>query len=200
MIDGGSTMSIDDSLSQVPLGIAIAKIMDTRTRTDDAAGDLLAQLVAEAGHHVVRRERLPGELEAVVERLQNWIADLQVDCVIALGGTGLSARDVTPQAFSRVWDVEVPGFGEIFRQVSFRSVGSSALASRACAGLANGTAMFAVPSSPGAVRDAWDALIRDQIDSRHKPCNLVEHLSKLPARSSTPTYAQNEPASISPRA
>ena len=169
-------MPIDESLHFRPLRIAVLKVLDNRTRTDDAAGDLLVQRAGEAGHRIVDRTAVRSDLSALVEQLNLWIADPDVDCVIAVGGTGLSDRDVTPEAFALVWEREIPGFGELFRFLSYSSVGSSAIASRACAGLAAGTSLFALPGSPGGVRDAWDGILAGQLDSRYKPCNLVEHL------------------------
>lgn len=169
-------MPIDESREFHPLRIAVLKVMDNRTRTDDAAGDLLVASAAGAGHRVIARTAVPSTVSAIVEQLSLWITDPDIDCVIAVGGTGLSERDITPEAFALVWEREIPGFGELFRHLSFASVGSSAIQSRACAGLAGGTSLFALPGSPGGVRDAWDGILCTQLDSRHKPCNMVEHL------------------------
>lgn len=170
-------MPIDFSREFVPVRIAVLKVLDNRTRTDDAAGDLLAACIDSAGHELVARERVAADLGAVERRLRGWVDDPAVDAVIVTGGTGLSARDITPEALGLVWDREIPGFGELFRAISRESVGTSALASRACAGIAGETCLFALPGSPGGVRDAWDGILSSQLDSRHKPCNLVEFMA-----------------------
>ncbi|MFD0441156.1 molybdopterin-binding protein [Streptomyces chartreusis] len=171
-------MPIDDSPpSPLPVRIAVLKVLDNRTRTDDAAGDLLVSRIVEAGHLLAARDRVAADLPSIVDVLMAWTKDPDIDCVITVGGTGFSPRDVTPEALAQVWDREIAGFGELFRMVSYRSVGSSAIQSRACAGLAGRVCLFAVPGSPGGVRDAWDSLIGPQLDSLHKPCNLVEHLN-----------------------
>ena len=161
----------------VVVRIAVLKVLDTTSRTDDAAGDVLVGRIGAAGHVVADRARVPADVDALEVALRRLVADPSVDCVITTGGTGLSARDVAPEALARVWDREIPGFGEIFRAVSRSTVGTSALASRACAGIAGGTCLFALPGSPGGVRDAWDEILASQLDSRHKPCNLVEHMA-----------------------
>lgn len=170
-------MPLDLAKEFVPVRIALLKVLDNRTRTDDAAGDLLAACIDSAGHVLVARERVPCELAAVAARLRAWVDDPGVDCVLVTGGTGLSPRDVTPEALACVWDREIPGFGEHFRAISRETVGTSALASRACAGIAGETCLFALPGSPGGVRDAWDGILSSQLDSRHKPCNLVEFMA-----------------------
>jgi molybdenum cofactor biosynthesis protein B len=170
-------MPIDESKAFLRVRIAVLRVLDNRTRTDDAAGDLLVERIAAAGHETVARERVDCLQRAVEERLRLWVADPDVDSVIVVGGTGLSIRDVAPEALAAVWDREIPGFGELFRSISQAGVGTSAIASRACAGIAAQTCLFAVPGSPGGVRDAWDGILRHQLDSRHKPCNLVEHMA-----------------------
>jgi molybdenum cofactor biosynthesis protein B len=165
-------MPIDDDLPFTPLRIAILTV-GNRSRPDDAAGDLLASRLAAAGHQLGDRDRLAGDLDAITARLRLWIADPGTGCVIVAGGTGLTASDVTPEALARVWDREIPGFGELFRTLSFATVGTSAMQSRACAGVAAGTGLFAVPSSPGGAADAWDGILATQLDSRHRPCSVV---------------------------
>ncbi len=157
--------------------IAIIKILDNPTKTDDAAGDLLRASAAEAGHTVVTSYQLASDEDVIVEALTTWTSKPDVDCVITYGGTGFGPLDVTPEALARVWDREIVGFGEIFRAVSYGSIGSSAIQSRACAGLVGRVVVFAIPGSPGAVRDAWQSLIGPQLDASTKPCNLVEHLN-----------------------
>jgi molybdopterin adenylyltransferase len=168
---------IDFSREFLPVRIAVLKVLDNRTRTDDAAGDLLAACIDSAGHILVARERVAADLATVARRLKAFVDDPEVDAVIVTGGTGLSARDITPEALACVWDREIPGFGELFRAISRESVGTSAIASRACAGIAGETCLFALPGSPGGVRDAWDGILSSQLDSRHKPCNLVEFMA-----------------------
>lgn len=174
-------MPIDESLPLVPVRIAVVKVMDNRDTNDSSKHnegvDVLVERAQEAGHQVVSRDRVASKFDAIVERVSTWVSDPAVDCVIAIGGTGLSSRDVTHEAIAHVWEHEIPGFGELFRMISYQSVGSSAMQSRACAGLAGGVCLFAIPGSPGGVQDAWDALIGPQLDSRHRPCNLIEHLN-----------------------
>lgn len=174
-------MPIDESREFRPVQVALLKVLDNTSRTDDAAGDLLAERLLAAGHRVVARTRAAADVDAVATQLRRWIADPGIDCVISTGGTGLSRRDVAPEALALVWDKEIPGFGELFRSLSMATVGTSALASRACAGIAGDTCLLALPGSPGGVRDAWDGILASQLDSRHKPCNLVE-LMACPVR------------------
>lgn len=170
-------MSHDEPRVLRTVRVAVLKVLDNRTRTDDAGGDLLVRLLADAGHHLAARARVDSDIELIATRLREWVEDPEVDCVVAIGGTGLSPRDVTPEALASVWDREIPGFGELFRSLSRSTVGTSALASRACAGIAGNTCLFALPGSPGGVRDAWEGILSDQLDSRHRPCNLVELMS-----------------------
>ena len=170
-------MSIDETKALLRVRIAVLKVLDNRTRTDDAAGDLLVQRIDSAGHLLAARDRVNCAQGDIEDRVATLIANPEVDCVIVVGGTGLSTRDVAPEALARVWDREIPGFGEMFRAISFASVGTSAIASRACAGIAGDTCLFAIPGSPGGVRDAWDGILQSQLDSRHRPCNLVEHMA-----------------------
>jgi molybdenum cofactor biosynthesis protein B len=177
-------MPIDETKTFLRVRIAVLRVLDNRTRTDDAAGDLLVDRIRATGHELVARRQVVCDRTAVEEQLRLLIADPEVDAVIAVGGTGLSVRDVAPEALAAVWDREIPGFGELFRSISRESVGTSAIASRACAGLAGQTCLFAVPGSPGGVRDAWDGILFEQLDSRHRPCNLVE-LTNAPGRRQT---------------
>jgi molybdenum cofactor biosynthesis protein B len=170
-------VSIDKSRPFQPVRIAVLKVDDNRTRRDDAAGDLLVERIESTGHQLVDRSRVAAELGAIKHRVARWVGDPDVDCVIVVGGTGLSPRDVSPEALASLWDREIPGFGELFRSISAASVGTSAIASRACAGLVRDTCLFAIPGSPGGVRDAWDGILLAQLDSRHRPCNLVEFMN-----------------------
>jgi molybdenum cofactor biosynthesis protein B len=172
-------MSIDPTREFKAINIAVLTISGARSRAEDTSGDVLVGRIASAGHHLRDRAIVKDEVRTITTKLQQWIADPQIDCVIATGGTGLTARDVTPEAFALVWDKEIPGFGELFRQVSYQSIGTSMLQSRACAGVAGGTYLFALPGSPGAVKDGWDGILLTQLDSRHRPCNFVEVMPRL---------------------
>ena len=175
-------MPIDDSLAFQPINIAIATISDTRTAADDRSGDTLAARIEDAGHAVAARTILKDDSDAIVEQLADWIDDPDIDCVITTGGTGVTGRDVTPEAFEAVWEKEIPGFGELFRMLSYQTIGTSTVQSRACAGVARGTYLFALPGSTGAVKDGWDGILKDQLDSRHRPCNFVELMPRLQER------------------
>ena len=163
----------------LPVNIAVFTISDTRTLEDDKSGDLLVELSEIAGHKVVKREIIKDEKSAIVAQLRAAIADVEIDVVISTGGTGVTGRDVTPEAFHEVYEKEIPGFGEIFRMLSFEKIGTSTIQSRATAGVAGGTYLFALPGSPGACRDAWDDILVMQLDYRFKPCNFVELMPRL---------------------
>jgi molybdopterin adenylyltransferase len=173
---------IDDSRKFLPVRIAVLTVSDTRTLADDRSGDTLVERLTAAGHVLADRAIVRDDVEAIVERLDAWIDDPQVDCVITTGGTGVTGRDVTPEALARVWDKEIPGFGELFRWLSYQSIGTSTVQSRATAGVARGTYLFALPGSTGAVKDAWDGILATQLDSRHRPCNFVELMPRLRER------------------
>ena len=175
-------MPIDTALPFLPVRIAVLTVSDTRGLADDRSGDTLVARLTEAGHVLADRAIERDEVPSIVARLRGWIADPQVDCIISTGGTGVTGRDVTPEAFATVWEKEIPGFGELFRWLSFRTIGTSTIQSRACAGVAAGTYLFALPGSTGAVRDGWDGLLKDQLDSRHRPCNFVELMPRLRER------------------
>ncbi len=172
-------MPIDPALPFRPVRIAALTVSDTRTPADDRSGDTLVERLTAAGHMLAARAIVRDDVPALVAQLEAWIADPQVDCVISTGGTGVTGRDVTPEAFARVWDKEIPGFGELFRWLSYASIGTSTVQSRATAGVARGTYLFALPGSTGAVRDAWDGILASQLDSRHRPCNFVELMPRL---------------------
>ena len=175
-------MPIDPALPFLPVRIAVLTVSDTRGPADDRSGDTLVGRLTKAGHVLADRAIERDDADVIVGRLQCWIADPQIDCVISTGGTGVTGRDVTPEAFARVWEKEIPGFGELFRWLSFRMIGTSTIQSRACAGVARGTYLFALPGSTGAVKDGWDGILRDQLDSRHRPCNFVELMPRLTER------------------
>ena len=170
---------INESLTFVPVNIAVLTVSDTRTEANDTSGDILAQRAQDAGHNLVDRAIERDDADAIRARVQAWINNPEVDVVISTGGTGLTGRDTTPEAITPLFEKTIEGFSVIFHQVSFQSVGLSTLQSRAVAGLANNTFIFALPGSNGAVKDGWDKVISFQLDSRHKPCNLVELMPRL---------------------
>lgn len=167
------------ALDFVPLRIAVLTVSDTRTADTDRSGDTLVQRLEAAGHELVARKICPDDLEGLTEQFQQWIAAEHIEVVISTGGTGVTGRDVTPEALARVWEKEIPGFGELFRMLSYQKIGTSTIQSRACAGVANGTYLFALPGSTGAVKDAWDDILVYQLDRRHRPCNFAELLPRL---------------------
>ena len=170
---------IDESRPFIPVNIAVLTLSDTRTADDDTSGALLAERIAAAGHRVAARDIVRDDLPAIVDHLKRLIADPEIEVVISTGGTGVTGRDVTPEAFAAVWEKEIPGFGELFRMISYDKIGTSTLQSRATAGVANGTYLFALPGSNGACKDAWDGILVYQLDYRHRPCNFVELLPRL---------------------
>lgn len=172
-------MPIDETRRFVPINIAVATVSDTRTPGTDTSGDTLVARIEAAGHGVAARRIVRDEADAIEALLRGWIADPAIDAVITSGGTGVTGRDVTPEAFDRVLEKRIEGFGELFRTLSYQKIGSSTIQSRAVAGVAGGTYLFALPGSPGAVRDAWDGILLTQLDSRHRPCNLVELMPRL---------------------
>jgi molybdopterin adenylyltransferase len=169
----------DSTREFIPVRIAVMTVSDTRTRATDTSGDTLEARIKDAGHLVADRVIVPDEVAAIVAQLEKWIADPSVDAVISTGGTGLTGRDVTPEAFRRVFEKEIDGFSAVFHRISYEKVGTSTIQSRACAGVANGTYLFALPGSPGAVKDGWDSILKLQLDHRHKPCNFVEIMPRL---------------------
>ncbi|MBV9840294.1 MAG: molybdenum cofactor biosynthesis protein B [Sphingomonadaceae bacterium] len=175
-------MAIDESRAFRPVRIAVLTVSDSRNRADDRSGDTLVARLTGAGHILADRDIVRDDADAIVAKLEGWIADSRVDCVISTGGTGVTGRDVTPEAFARVWEKEIAGFGELFRWLSYRTIGTSTIQSRACAGVARGTYLFALPGSTGAVKDGWDGILKDQLDSRHTPCNFVELMPRLKER------------------
>jgi molybdenum cofactor biosynthesis protein B len=172
-------MPIDESIAFRPVRIAVMTVSDTRTAADDRSGDTLVERLTAAGHSLADRVIVADEADRIAARLEAWIADPGIDCVIATGGTGVTGRDVTPEAFARVWEKEIPGFGELFRWLSYAKIGTSTIQSRACAGVARGTYLFALPGSTGAVKDGWDGILATQLDSRWRPCNFVELMPRL---------------------
>jgi len=163
----------------VAVNVAILTVSDSRTEETDKSGAVLRQRASDAGHHVVAKVILPDDKDGLVSQLRAWIDDPEVDAIITTGGTGVTGRDVTPEAFAEVVDKEIPGFGELFRWLSYEKIGTSTIQSRATAGVARGTYLFAVPGSTGACKDAWDGILATQLDRRHRPCNLVELMPRL---------------------
>ena len=175
-------MPIDESRPFLPVRIAVLTVSDTRGPAEDASGDILVGRIEAAGHVLADRAIVRDDVDLIVPRLHGWIDDPEIDVVITTGGTGVTGRDVTPEAIARVWDKEIPGFGELFRWISFQTIGTSTVQSRATAGVARGTYIFALPGSRGAVKDGWDGILASQLDSRHRPCNFVELMPRLMER------------------
>lgn len=169
----------DDRRGFVPVRFAVLTVSDTRTAADDRSGDTLAERISGAGHILAARALVRDERAAIAARLRAWIADPEVDAVLSTGGTGLTGRDVTVEAHREVYEKEIDAFAILFALVSAARIGSSAVQSRACAGVAGGTYLFALPGSPGACRDAWDEILAPQFDYRHLPCNFVEIMPRL---------------------
>lgn len=170
---------IDETRDFIPLNIAVLTVSDTRTSGDDKSGDTLAERIAKAGHHVAARRIVPDDEPLIRAALKSWIADEAIDVVISTGGTGLTGRDVTPEAFKSVYDKEIDGFSALFHRVSYDKIGTSTIQSRATAGVAGGTFLFALPGSPGACKDGWDEILVHQLDFRYRPCNFVEIMPRL---------------------
>ncbi len=170
---------LDPKISFKPVTIALMTVSDSRTLENDKSGDILVKKIEEAGHHLAERLIMPDEPDQIAARLRIWIDDPHIDVGIATGGTGLTGRDSTPEAFQSVYEKEIPGFGEVFRMLSYAKIGASTIQSRTTAGVANRTYLFALPGSPGACRDAWEDILKWQLDSRFRPCNLVDLMPRL---------------------
>lgn len=170
---------MDETKAFVPVRIALLTVSDTRTLAEDTSGDILEERIRSAGHVLAARTLLRDDREAIEAQLRTWIADPEIDVVITSGGTGLTGRDVMPEAMRAVIDKEIEGFGELFRMLSYASIGTSTMQSRALGGVAGDTYLFALPGSNGAVKDGWDGILKWQLDIRHRPCNLVELMPRL---------------------
>jgi len=170
---------LDHNRPFLPVRIAVLTVSDTRKASNDTSGDILAARVEAAGHVLADRAIEPDDVVNIVARLSGWIADPSIDVVISTGGTGVTGRDVTPEAYDQVIEKRIEGFGELFRMLSYQKIGTSTIQSRALAGVANGTYLFALPGSGGAVKDGWDDILLWQLDSRHAPCNFVELMPRL---------------------
>lgn len=177
---------IDPSLPFMPVRIAVLTVSDTRTAADDRSGDKLAELATGAGHEIADRAIVRDAVNDIVAQLYGWVANEAIDCVISTGGTGVTGRDVTPEAIDRLCAGSggkiIPGFGELFRWLSYATIGTSTIQSRACAAVVRGTYVFALPGSTGAVVDGWKGILAAQLDSRHMPCNFVELMPRLMER------------------
>jgi molybdenum cofactor biosynthesis protein B len=161
------------------VNIAVLTVSDTRTVADDRSGDVLVERLQGAGHRLAARAIVKDEIAAIADRFRQWADDSGIEIIIATGGTGLTGRDVTPEALAQVADKDIPGFGELFRMLSYEKIKTSTIQSRASAGVVNGTYIFAVPGSPGACKDAWDLILVHQLDIRFRPCNFVELMPRL---------------------
>ena len=175
-------MPIDEGRPFLPVRVALLTVSDTRGLAEDRSGDILAERIKSAGHILAARQIERDDCSAIVARLHSWIDEPQIDCIITTGGTGVTGRDVTPEALVQVQDKEIPGFGELFRWLSYQTIGTSTIQSRATACVARGTYIFALPGSTGAVKDAWDGILSSQLDSRFRPCNFVELMPRLMER------------------
>ncbi|GJL89266.1 MAG: molybdenum cofactor biosynthesis protein B [Minwuia thermotolerans] len=175
-------MPVDTSRDFVAVNIAVMTVSDTRTLETDKSGDALVERLTAAGHVLAARKIVSDDIDRITGQLNDWIADDGIDVVISTGGTGVTGRDVTPEAFAMVWEKEIAGFGELFRQLSYEKIGTSTIQSRCTAGVAGGTYLFALPGSPGACRDGWDMILSTQLDIRFRPCNFVELLPRLTER------------------
>ncbi len=163
----------------LPVNIAVLTVSDTRTLADDRSGDTLVERLTASGHKLADRAIVKDDAAVIADQFRKWINDPAVDCIISTGGTGVTGRDVTPEALEAVAEKIIPGFGEMFRWISYQKIKSSTIQSRACAGVANGTYIFVLPGSTGACKDGWDEILVHQLDIRHKPCNFVELMPRL---------------------
>ena len=161
------------------VNIAVLTVTDTRTIKNDKSGTILVKKIKEQNHNLIDRKIVKDEKDQIKKILLEWIKKDNLDVIITTGGTGLTGRDITPEAIREIMDKEIPGFGELFRELSYKTIGTSAMQSRACAALANGKYIFALPGSSGGVTDAWEGILKYQLDINHKPCNFVELLARL---------------------
>jgi molybdopterin adenylyltransferase len=180
---------IDETRPFQPVHIAVLTVSDTRSEADDKSGRILVELIERDGHRLADRAIVKDDVAAITAKLRGWIADPKIEVVISTGGTGVTGRDVTPEAFESLFEKKIDGFGELFRMLSWQKIGTSTMQSRAVGGVAGGTYLFALPGSPGACRDGWEDILRWQLDIRFRPCNLAElmprlreHLKKGPAQ------------------
>jgi molybdenum cofactor biosynthesis protein B len=170
---------IDESVPFIPLRIAVLTVSDTRDEKDDKSGAVLASMIAEAGHQLADKDIVTDDEKKIRKKVRKWIKDPEVDVVITTGGTGFSARDVTPEAVKPLFEKEIDGFSALFHMLSYATIGTSTVQSRACGGLANETFIFCVPGSPGACKDAWNGILKYQLDNRHRPCSFIEVMPRF---------------------
>ena len=170
---------IDDSRPFIPLRIAVLTVSDTRTEKTDKSGPLLVKMIEAAGHAFAAHAVVADDDKAIRKQVKKWIKDRSVDVVITTGGTGFTGRDVTPEALRPLFDKEIEGFSTLFHMLSYQTVGTSTVQSRACGGLAKDTLIFCLPGSPGACKDAWEGILKAQLDNRHRPCSFVEIMPRL---------------------
>ena len=170
---------LDETRPFLPVNIAVITISDSRTKEDDRSGDILEKMIKEDGHKVSARSIIKDDIDAITTQLQHHITNPEIDVIITTGGTGVTGRDTTPEAFKAVMEKEIEGFGELFRWISYSKIGTSTMQSRAIGGVAKGTYLFALPGSPSACKDGWGEILRSQLDNRHRPCNLVELMPRL---------------------
>ena len=170
---------IDETRPFIPVRIAVLTVSDTRTKKTDKSGPLLISMIAAAGHKLAEHAIVEDDPKAIKKQVKRWIKDPDVDVVITTGGTGFTGRDVTPEAVTPLFDKEIDGFSVLFHMLSYQMVGTSTVQSRACGGLAHGTYIFCLPGSPGACKDAWEGILKPQLDNRHRPCSFVEIMPRL---------------------
>lgn len=170
---------IDESLPFKPVRIAVLTVSDTRTEADDKSGATLLKLIGDAGHTLADRAVVRDEVAAIQEKVQGWAANPEIDAIISTGGTGLTGRDVTPEAMRPLFEKEIDGFSVLMHLISYEKIGTSTIQSRSLAGVVNDTYVFCLPGSPGACRDAWDGILKFQLDGRYRPCNFVEIMPRL---------------------
>jgi molybdenum cofactor biosynthesis protein B len=170
---------IDETRPFIPVRIAVLTVSDTRTEKTDKSGALLASMIEEAGHEVAEHAIVEDDAKGIRKQVKRWINDPEVDVVITTGGTGFTGRDVTPEAVKQLFEKEIDGFSALFHMLSYQKVGTSTVQSRACGGLAGSTYIFCVPGSPGACKDAWYGILKDQLDNRHRPCSFIDIMPRL---------------------
>jgi molybdopterin adenylyltransferase len=170
---------IDDSRPFIPVRIAVLTVSDTRDLSEDKSGDTLASMIAADGHRLAARALVKDDVAAIRQMVEGWIADPRIDVVISTGGTGFTGRDVTPEALKPLFEKEIDGFSVVFHMLSYEKIATSTIQSRACGGVARGTYIFCLPGSPGACKDAWNGILKYQLDNRHRPCNFVEIMPRL---------------------